>query len=105
MSLEELFDILLKENASDILRIKEEELFALIPELRTCKDFNQNSDWHIYDVFEHILHVIDNVPHQCQAHTTGAFRHQRFLDRAIHQRVAVHQLRFRLRQVHGQQLS
>ena len=73
MSLEELFDILLKENASDILRIKEEELFALIPELRTCKYFNQNSDWHIYDVFEHILHVIDNVPANLVMRLTALF--------------------------------
>ena len=62
MNTKELYEILLSEKPSTILREREEELFKLIPELETCKGFNQNSEWHIYDVYEHILHVVDNVP-------------------------------------------
>ena len=61
MTYEELEEILLNDKPSDILRNRDEELFELIPELRICKGFDQNNEWHIYDVFEHILHVVDNV--------------------------------------------
>lgn len=62
MSIEELNDILLSQNPSNIIIKKEKEIFTLIPELEICKGFKQNNDWHIYDVYDHILHVIDNVP-------------------------------------------
>ena len=61
MTLEELYKILLSDNPSSILKSREKELFYLIPELEKCKGFEQNNDWHIYDVYEHILHVVDNV--------------------------------------------
>ena len=61
MTIKELYELLLSDKPSCILKSKERELFCLIPELEKCKGFNQNSDWHIYDVYEHILHVIDNV--------------------------------------------
>ena len=60
MSFKELCNILLSDKPSDNIRVREKELFSLIPELKICKGFNQNSEWHIYDVYEHILHVIDN---------------------------------------------
>ena len=62
MTIDELYNILLNDKPSDIIRKREEELFSLIPELKKCKGFNQHNDWHIYDVYEHILHVVDNVP-------------------------------------------
>ena len=62
MNIEELFKILLSNNPIKELLNKEEELFKLIPELKICKGFNQNSDWHIYDVYNHILQVISYVP-------------------------------------------
>jgi len=62
MTLEELYDILISEKPSNILKNREKELFKLIPELEQCKGFNQNNEWHIYDVYEHIMHVVDNVP-------------------------------------------
>lgn len=34
----------------------------MIPELEKCKNFDQNNPYHIYDVYEHILHVVDGVP-------------------------------------------
>lgn len=62
MSIERLYSILLEEKPSYSLLCNEKELFKLIPELDICKGFNQNNEWHIYDVYEHILHVVDNVP-------------------------------------------
>ena len=61
MNIDELFSILLSDNPSERIKENEEEIFKLIPELKICKGFNQNNPWHIYDVYEHILHVIDNV--------------------------------------------
>lgn len=58
----ELITILTKDSPSVTLREREDEVFALIPELLRCKGFDQNNEWHIYDVWEHILHVIDGVP-------------------------------------------
>lgn len=57
-----LVDVLSQEKPSDFIRKNSDEIFKIIPELSVCKDFNQNNIWHIYDVFEHILHVVDNVP-------------------------------------------
>ena len=62
MKWENLIDILLQDKPSKMIKINEEEIFKLIPELVKCKNFNQNNIWHIYDVYEHILHVVDNVP-------------------------------------------
>lgn len=62
MDINLLLNILLKDKPSEFIRHYEKEIFELIPELYMCKDFKQNNIWHIYDVYEHILHVIDGVP-------------------------------------------
>ncbi len=62
MNIDELYNILLTDKPSEELLKNEERLFKLIPELKVCKGFEQNNRWHIYDVYEHILHVVDNVP-------------------------------------------
>jgi tRNA nucleotidyltransferase (CCA-adding enzyme) len=69
----ELYNLLLSEKPSEQLKTHEKELFTLIPELSTCKGFNQNNEWHIYDVYEHILHVIDNVPSNIVMRLTALF--------------------------------
>ena len=56
-----LTEILLSNNVYNILKQNEKEIFKLIPELEICKGFNQNNKWHIYDVYEHILHVVSGV--------------------------------------------
>ncbi len=61
MSLEQLYEILLSDNPSKLIKKHEDNIFDMIPELKACKGFNQNNIWHVYDVYEHILHVIDNV--------------------------------------------
>ena len=61
MNFNEFEEILLSNNIYNILKQKQNELFELIPELKECDGFNQNNKWHIYDVFEHILHVVMEV--------------------------------------------
>ena len=61
MELEELYRILTSEKPSEELLLNEERLFEFIPELRKSKNFKQNTIWHVYDVYEHILHVVDGV--------------------------------------------
>ena len=57
-----LKQILLQDKPSDYIRENSDKIFEMIPELKLCKGFNQNNIWHVYDVFEHILHVVDGVP-------------------------------------------
>lgn len=73
MIIEKLFGILLQDRPSIAVKENEEWIFELIPELRICKGFNQNNEWHIYDVYEHILHVLDNVPSDITLRLTALF--------------------------------
>ena len=62
MTIDNLFRILLTKKPSIYIINNENAIFNLIPELEKCKGFNQKNEWHIYDVYDHILHVVDNVP-------------------------------------------
>ena len=62
MNILDLYNILLSDTPSTLIKENEDEIFKLIPELKVCKGFNQHNIWHIYDVYEHILHVVDNTP-------------------------------------------
>ena len=53
--------ILLGNNPRESILENEKLIFDMIPSLSLCKGFNQNNKWHIYDVYEHILHVVDGV--------------------------------------------
>ena len=69
----ELFKILLSDKPSDRIKNNEKEIFEFIPELKDCKGFNQNNDWHVYDVYEHILHVVDYVEEDLILRLTALF--------------------------------
>ena len=56
-----LNEILMLGKPSIFIGIYEEEIFDLIPELEYSKGFDQKNKWHIYDVYSHIMHVVDNV--------------------------------------------
>ena len=62
MKLDFLINILLSDKPSKNIKFNEKQIFEMIPELSACKNFNQNNIWHIYDVYDHILHVVDGVP-------------------------------------------
>ena len=56
-----IIDILKQNNSSDLIRWNKEEVYKVIPDLKKCDGFDQLNDYHIYDVLEHILVVLDNV--------------------------------------------
>ena len=72
-NLKKLFDILLSNNPSILIRKNEDYIFNIIPELRKSKGFNQNNPWHIYDVYDYILHVIDGVKENIILRLTALF--------------------------------
>lgn len=61
MHLEELFIILLSDIPSEEIKNNESKIVELIPELKKCIGFDQKNPWHIYDVYEHTLHVVDGT--------------------------------------------
>lgn len=61
MNYGDLIEILLSDDVYNNLKYQEEKIFELIPELKVCKGFDQNNKWHVYDVYEHILHVVSGV--------------------------------------------
>lgn len=68
-----LFEALSSDKPSIIIKENEDYFFKLVPELKKCKGFNQNNPWHVYDVYEHILHVINGVPNNLVSRLTAFF--------------------------------
>lgn len=54
-------EILKNKKPGKLIKNNFEEIIKEIPELKKCYDFDQCNDYHIYDVLEHILHVLDEV--------------------------------------------
>lgn len=73
MKYNELIDLLLSCDVYNRLKENEAEVFALIPELRKCKGFDQKNSWHVYDVYEHILHVVAGVDATLPLRITALF--------------------------------
>lgn len=73
MNYDFLKEILLSDKPSDLIKEHESEIFELIPELKKSKNFNQHNIWHVYDVYEHILHVVDGVPANIISRLTALF--------------------------------
>ena len=73
MNKEELYEILLSDDVIDRIKENEEDVFSLVPGLKVCKGFDQNNPWHIYDVYEHILHVIDYCPKELYPRLAALF--------------------------------
>ena len=57
----ELKELLVSESVYNNIKQQENALFQLIPEMKVCKGFDQKNGWHVYDVYEHILHVAAGV--------------------------------------------
>ena len=73
MNIDWLYNILLSDKPSILIKKNEDKVFELIPELKKCKGFNQNNIWHIYDVYNHILCVIDNTKNDLVLRLTALF--------------------------------
>lgn len=56
----EMDRLLLGEHVHDALMTSIDILGPIIPELVACKNFNQNTPYHIYDVLEHTAYVVEN---------------------------------------------
>ena len=54
-----LMNILISENATKYLRQYHKLFFKIIPELEKTYGFEQYNKWHLYDVFEHTMKVIE----------------------------------------------
>lgn len=54
--------IMLSEKPSTYLREYKDIICIFIPELEACIGFDQKNQHHVYDVFEHTLRVVDNMP-------------------------------------------
>lgn len=61
MNLDLFYKSLLSDNPSEEIKNNEDYFFELIPELKEGKGLEQKSKWHIYDVYNHILHVVDGI--------------------------------------------
>lgn len=57
----ELIQILVTSNPAKYIRENKEIFFQIIPELKEMDGFNQNNSYHIYDVFEHTMVVLENT--------------------------------------------
>lgn len=58
---EELKMILVSDSIEEDLLTYKEVFFALIPELIKCDGFDQHNDYHIYDVYTHIVKTVANT--------------------------------------------
>ncbi|MEG1994739.1 MAG: CCA tRNA nucleotidyltransferase, partial [Oscillospiraceae bacterium] len=60
--LSELYKTLCGDFVADTMLKNRDIIFEIIPELKPADGFNQNSPYHIYDVFEHTIRTIPHVP-------------------------------------------
>jgi len=66
----ELGKILLGSGVRKVLSDFREILIRIIPELKPTIGFEQRSPYHIYDIFEHILHSVENIESDLVLRTT-----------------------------------
>lgn len=58
----ELSKILVGKGAERVLLEHRKVLFEIIPELKLCDGFSQNTKYHAYDVYEHIIKALGHSP-------------------------------------------
>lgn len=69
----ELTGILLGDGVQRALLDYPEILFSVIPELRPCWRFDQQTPWHAYDVYEHTARTVAAVPPQTELRLAALF--------------------------------
>lgn len=57
----ELQKMIVGKGIYDVLHEFRDIIAVFIPEFETCFDFDQKNDWHVYDVYEHIIHSVQNI--------------------------------------------
>ncbi len=58
----ELYKMLAGDNIYNVLNDFKEVFAVVIPELEPTFDCRQNNPWHIYNVYQHIIHAVQNAP-------------------------------------------
>lgn len=59
---QEMNKLLCGKNPAPVLREYRNVMGAILPELKASFDFDQRNPFHCYDVYEHSLHVVSQVP-------------------------------------------
>ena len=57
----ELQKMLVGKGVYDVLHEFRDIIAVFIPEIEACFDFDQKNNWHVYDVYEHIIHSVQNI--------------------------------------------
>ena len=60
----ELDKLLCGDGAPQVLREYRDVIAQIIPEVKEAFDFDQQTPYHVYDVWEHTLHVVGNIEHE-----------------------------------------
>ena len=71
--MEKLYKILLSDVPSIEIENNKEYMFNIIPNLSKCVGFLQHNDWHVYDVYDHIMHVLDGVSNNLELRLAALF--------------------------------
>lgn len=58
----ELYKMLKGDNIYNVLNRFQAVIAVIIPELEPAMTCNQNNPWHIYNVYQHIIHAVENAP-------------------------------------------
>lgn len=58
----ELIQLLITDNPAKYIKDNIDIIFQVLPELKDMQNFEQHNPWHIYDVFEHTLVVLEHTP-------------------------------------------
>ena len=69
----EIIRLLMSDNPSKEIIENKELFFEVIPELRKTVGFNHNNPYHVYNVFDHTMKVIDYTPKDLYLRLTALF--------------------------------
>ena len=69
----ELIQLLTTDNPSHYIRENIEIFFQIIPEIKPMYKFEQQNKWHIYDILEHTLKVLENTPNNIYLRLAALF--------------------------------
>lgn len=58
----ELCKLLLGTHVCPVLSRYRDVFACMIPELKPCFDYPQKTVWHVYNVYDHICHTVENTP-------------------------------------------
>lgn len=61
----ELYKMLIGDNIYNVLNEFKAVFAVIIPELAPAFSCEQKNPWHIYNVYQHIIHAVENAPKNC----------------------------------------